>query len=637
MEHNMSNNQSRADFFKKNPSAKAWSELNYAVNQQKKVTPGTLKLQKDCFKNKTAIIIGSGVGGLTTAYELLANETGMEVTILEAQNRTGGRCLTLRTGDTLVQDKDRELINSTPGSTQVVRFERPLGDNEPYLNAGPGRIPSSHKRLLQYLKTFGVDVEVYVMDSGSNLIQTSQGFSGQAVVGRRLDHNTRGHIAEMVYKNANDLISGLNPGSTADDISSLADKLKDLMVSFGDLSPYGNYNVGVSPVGSDSNPFTSDRAGFSVLPGVASGITAEQLDLNSLLDSEFWKTNFYQSQDFLWQPTLFQPVGGMDQVQHAFAQQVAALGGTVHLNSPVQKIDWNEQDQQFEIHVSILGTDKCKVYKADYCFSNVAMPFLENILSDRLQDTDSEKGFSKSFKEGLAAVYHAQNNPNDEDGFPNRFLSCTTKVGWQAERSLWQGSAITPSRDENSGEECNDVKSSEIGVVPIFGGISRTDNQIVQIWYPSNDYHDQKGILTGCYNYSKNAYNMGELPIDERLVTARDGAKLFNNEFGQGLENGVAIAWQHMPYIKGGWAQWHLVGDGVKDNVKHFNQLMQGTGIDGSEPNFFVVGDQLSSLTGWQEGAIAAALNALSRAAYPDLEIPHLASLPDTRIMVEGV
>ena len=56
-----------------------------------------------------------------------------------------------------------------------------------------------------------------------------------------------------------------------------------------------------------------------------------------------------------------------------------------------------------------------------------------------------------------------------------------------------------------------------------------------------------------------------------------------------------------------------------------------------SDPNFFIIGDQLSSLPGWQEGAIAAALNAISRMARPDLEIPHLESLPDTRLMVEGV
>ncbi len=634
----MSTYQSRADFFRKNPTAQAWAVLDHAANQQKQVTPGSLKLKKDCFKNKTAIIIGSGVSGLTTAYELLAKQSGMKVTILEAQNRTGGRCLTLRTGDMLVQDQDRDLFNCKTGSVQVVRFDRPLGDNEPYLNAGPGRIPSGHKRLLQYLKTFGVDVEVYVMDSASNLVQISKAYDGHPIVSRRLDHNTRGYIAEMVYKNANNLISDIKPNSTKDEKFSMAKKLQDLMISFGDLGPQGNYNVGASADGRDDNNRTSDRAGFEVLPGVNSGVTAEQLDLGSLLNSEFWKTNFYQSQDFLWQPTLFQPVGGMDQVQHAFAQQVGALGGTIHLNSPVQKIDWNEEDQQFEVHVTTLGSNECKVYKADYCFSNVAMPFLEKILSDRLQNPATEKGFDKSFKNGLAAVYHAQNNPNHDDGFPNRFLACTTKVGWQAERCLWQGSSITTYHDKETGEDMIGVEKSEIGVVPIFGGISRTDNEIVQIWYPSNDYHDQKGILTGCYNYSKNAYNMGRLPIKERLDSARDGAKLFGEKFGGGLQNGVAIAWQHMPYIKGGWAQWHLVGQDTSESVKHFNQLIQGTGIDGSkEPNFFIIGDQLSSLPGWQEGAIAAALNALSRAAYPHLQIPHFASLPDTRIIVEGV
>ncbi|GGR09553.1 hypothetical protein [Kitasatospora griseola] len=38
------------------------------------------------------------------------------------------------------------------------------------------------------------------------------------------------------------------------------------------------------------------------------------------------RTRFYQPVDFLWQPTLFQPVGGMDQVQQAFAPGTAQLG-----------------------------------------------------------------------------------------------------------------------------------------------------------------------------------------------------------------------------------------------------------------------------------------------------------------------
>ena len=89
-----------------------------------------------------------------------------------------------------------------------------------------------------------------------------------------------------------------------------------------------------------------------------------------------------------------------------------------------------------------------------------------------------------------------------------------------------------------------------------------------------------------------------------------------------------------MAHIKGGWAQWVK----VVDSVRHYNHMIQGTGVDGSsEPSFFIVGDQMSSLPGWQEGAIASALNAISRLARPDRMLPFLSVLPDTKLMVEGV
>jgi len=55
------------------------------------------------------------------------------------------------------------------------------------------------------------------------------------------------------------------------------------------------------------------------------------------------------------------------------------------------------------------------------------------------------------------------------------------------------------------------------------------------------------------------------------------------------------------------------------------------------DASFFIVGDQISSLPGWQEGAIAAALHAISRIARPDVAITPLLNLPDTRLMVEGI
>lgn len=619
----MSQPQSRLEYLRHHRRARAWAALNRAVNQQMKVTRDPCMPAPNSLNGKHIVVIGSGVGGLTTAYELLSRNSDVKVTVLEARDRTGGRCMTLRTGDTLTEDRSSDL-HSRPGQPQVVRFEQPVGDSQPYLNAGPGRIPSSHKRLLDYLQRFGVAVEVYVMASESNLTQMEGGPEGDGpVVNRKLTHNTRGWIAEMVYQNAEQLLGSLghDPQDTA-----LADQLRSLMVTFGDLTTDGHYVVGVSDPGEDDNPEASDRAGYRVLPGVLPGVIADAIGLDRLLASEYWKkTRFYQPQDIVWQPTLFQPVGGMDQVQHAFAQQVAVHGGVIHLNSPVESVDYDASAGQFLVH----ARGHAAPFRADYCFCNLAIPFLEKVLSPRLQDPQSETGFSADFKLGLQAVYAAQKN-EDETA---RFLACTTKVGWQANRDLWQGKRIT-TRADAQGNSVLSVDESEVGVVPIFGGISWTDHSITQIWYPSTGYHDQKGVLTGCYNFGQNANRCGKMSVADRLEDARAGAARFGERFASGLEHGVAIAWQNMAHIKGGWAQW----DTVQDSVTHYNNLIQGTGIDGGDrPVFFIVGDQVSSLPGWQEGAVASALNAISRLVRPDLRLPHLASLPDPRMMVEGL
>jgi monoamine oxidase len=612
--------ESRREYLAHHRSARAWAALDRATNAQMKVAYDPSVIARDSLNGKHVVIIGSGVGGLTTAYELLANNSDVKVTVLEARDRTGGRCLTLRTGDTLTEDKNSDLYSS-PGNTQVVRFERPVGDSEPYLNAGPGRIPSSHKRLLDYLRRFGVAVEIYVMASESNMTQMTGGPEGdKPVVNRQLTHNTRGWIAQMVYQNAAQLL-----GSAAKD-ENRVEQLKSLMVTFGDLTPDGRYVVGTSKPGQDDTEDVSDRAGFTELPGVRPGEIAEAIGLDRLLASEYWKkTRFYQPVDFLWQPTLFQPVGGMDQVQRAFSQQVATLGGVVHLNSPVTSIDYDQSTGQFLIS----ATGHEAPFRADYCFSNLAIPFLERILSKRLQTPGEASGFSDEFKRALHAVYKAQGHKDET----KRFLACTTKVGWQADRTSWQGKPFHTHTD-SQGVSVTCCDASEVGVVPIYGGISWTEHPITQIWYPSNAYHDRKGVLTGAYNFAANAARSGRMTVEERLLEARAGAAGFGKQFAEGLDRGVAIAWQNMAHIKGGWAQWN----NVIDSVGHYNHIIQGTGVDGARnPSFFVVGDQVSSLPGWQEGAISSALNAISRLARPDLTLPYLSVLPDTKLMVEGL
>src|SRR6478609_4504389 len=76
----------------------------------------------------SVIILGAGIAGLVSAYEL--QRAGYRVTVLEARDRVGGRAWTIRGGDRIVQ---------TGRPDQLARFGKGL-----YFNAGAARIPSSH-------------------------------------------------------------------------------------------------------------------------------------------------------------------------------------------------------------------------------------------------------------------------------------------------------------------------------------------------------------------------------------------------------------------------------------------------------------------------------------------------------------
>ncbi|MFT4622509.1 MAG: monoamine oxidase [Myxococcota bacterium] len=532
-------------------------------------------------KGKSAVVVGAGVGGLCAAYELL--KAGFEVTVIEARDRIGGRCLTLRSGDVLEEDR-------WPAQQCTFKNE-PYTTGQQYLNAGPGRIPSGHTHLLKYLKEFRVDLEVYVMNTGANHTYVSDGFDGKAQTWRQLDNDTRGRLAADLYAK----VASPEPDTETA-------RLMDLLITFGALEEDGSYGG-------------SSRSGYLKAPGIEPGIIASPLELEVLLDSEFWKeTSFYQPNDYLWQSTLFQPVGGMDRVAFAFYDNVIALGGKVLTSSPVTRITRGPGGKW---RVTYTTADGEQTVRAHVCVSNAPIPLLDGVLDDSSLDP--------SFRGALKAVYDAQTAPGvpEED----RFLAPTTKVGWQAERALWQ----EPDAEENRS-------------VPIYGGISWTDAENVQIWYPSSDVHAHLGVLTGAYNFDDIAVKWGDLPPESRLRLARDAAAdIGGHAFAAGLGEGVAIAWQNIPYLKGGWSQWevldldvHADADGAQDaevpgdtrSARMYNALVHGSN------GFFIVGDQLSELHGWQEGAVISALNAVRHICVPDYRAPRFARLANSRLSV---
>ncbi len=578
-----SKENSRHALLEANPQLSGWA----AISSSRGSIAEYLKLARNqvevpfinVCQGKKAVIIGAGVAGLTSAYELLKKPTGIsQVTILEANNRVGGRNFTVRPGDEIVEEGF---------GPQVCKFDEEEGQPyKPYLNAGPGRIPSAHTHLLDYLKEFKVPLEVYVMDSRSNLTYMEGSFGNQSVPNRRLDNDTRGWIAQMLFQ-------FLEKYQYADLSADEIEQFKQLLEKFGYLKAFGD-NRG--------DYLGSDRSGYSRLPGVGPGEIEKPLELKELLASKFWErgTSFYQPQDFLWQPTLFQPVGGMDKVVDAFKSQVERLRGNIQLGAVVTKIEYIANTGKYQIEYQQNGREH--IIEADYCFSNMPIPLLKGVLDDQ--------HFHQPFKNALHAVYKAQYGGSAEEGYKAKFLADTTKVGWQAKRDFWQ-KAHSP---------CD---------IPIYGGISWSSDEIVQMWYPSDNYHAELGVLTGAYNFQSVAFNWGQKDPSQRLAIAKAGAKnLGGGAFADGLQHGLAIAWQNIPHQKGGWANWKALGE---KETHHYNNLIQGN------QNFYIIGDQLSALPGWQEGAIVSAINAVNRVTDQTYVVPKLDILPDTRLMVEAL
>ena len=103
-------------------------------------------LNADFGRGKSVVILGAGIAGLVSAYELC--KAGFECTILEARSRPGGRNWTVRNGT---------KVEFVDGTTQNCSWSE-----DGYLNAGPARIPSIHTNLLGYCQELGVPLEVEV-------------------------------------------------------------------------------------------------------------------------------------------------------------------------------------------------------------------------------------------------------------------------------------------------------------------------------------------------------------------------------------------------------------------------------------------------------------------------------------------
>lgn len=513
------------------------------------VFPGPPRLPVGYGAGKSVVILGGGIGGLTAAYEL--RKVDYQVTIVEAFSKLGGRSKTLRRGDQII-----EQSNLHGRTVQTCNFDEGL-----YLNAGPGRLPYHHRRVLHYCSAeeLNVPLEIYVMNTSANLFQTQAAFGGEAHTYQRVAHDTQGHIAELLAK-------AITRGNLDFELSEEdQSNMLDLLRRYGPLGQ-----------GDCSNDIAYCRTGCRrPLTVYQDCLPNAKLRLSDLLDSRFWDHNFYQPNEYEWQPTLFQPAGGMDKIVQGFQSKLEDMGVTILLDSPVSDIQIRADDVRVEYSGGMLT--------ADTCISNIPLPVLKGIPAN----------FSSDFRSAVNTVRFAP----------------TCKVGWQANERFWEAEEI-------------------------YGGISWIDHPIVQIWYPSNDYFSQKGTLTGAYNFSNTAFTMGAMSLSERLRVAREGGIRLHSKFlNYGVvpeDKGLSVAWYNVPYQKGGWAYYE---PGNPEDDQAYSRLLSP---DGSG-RFYVVGDQVSSLPGWQEGAMMSAQHVVEQMGeLRSKKVRRDVRAPDSKALTEG-
>jgi monoamine oxidase len=537
---------------------------------------GPPELPQGSGKDKTVVILGAGIGGLTAAYEL--TRANYSCQIIELTERAGGRNHTARRG-TVIKE-----VNPTSGVTteQVCNFDDGL-----YLNLGPGRLPYHHRRALHYCRELDVALEVYVMETMANLFQSDKAFGGQAQIKRQIAYDMQGYISEMLAKAVNQ--NALNATLTLED----RNRLLCLLQTFGDLGENDrcgtcgktrcetcnkNCQACVACAKQCVTCFqysgsTRDGCEITVYDACEPGT---KLGLKDLLRSEFWHHRFYQSFEYEWQPTLFQPVGGMDKIVDGFTRKIGSL---IQYETKVLDIKIGDND----VTVVVERRGKRRNIKADYCISNIPLPLLKNIPNNFADDFDK-------------AVDRCKYDP-------------TCKLGWQANQRFWESDKWQ-----------------------IYGGISYTDDPITQMWYPSYDYFTRNGTLTGVYNYDDDARAFGNMSLSDRIKMARKGAIKFHPEFADTRlvpsDTAISIAWQNIPNEGGGWANWDPTSEA--DGIAYTRLLSP-------DRTFYVTGDQVSQLPGWQEGAMMSAQHVVEQiGGVRALRGPRVIRAPNTRRLIHG-
>lgn len=463
---------------------------------------------------KSVLILGAGLAGMTAAYEL--GLRGYKCQILEARSFAGGRCQSSRAGF---------KTTTVDGETRTCDF-----DKGQYFNHGPWRIPAFHHAVFHYVRKFGIPMEIMVQENDLGYVQFNNAkgpLAGRRVRLRELKADMQGYTAELLAKLTDQ--GALDKELTGQDKERLVDYLvRQGFLDARDLKYKGTIHRGL--------------ARFDPMALAGPNTASEALAFQDILQSGL--ANAFQGLTTIDHPsTMYQAVGGMDQIARAFTREV---GKAITYNAEV--LELRQNDSGVSVPYRNTATGAVKVAKADYCISTIPLGILSKLETD----------LSDACKEAIRT--------------PGKMT--VGKLALQMNRRFWE-------EDDN-----------------IYGGSSTLGIPGHTIVYPSYGYFGKKGVVMSAYPIGAPAIAFGEMSLAEQTEQALERSELIHpGQFRKHYDGkAFSIAWQRTRYSEGGWTTWSPA-----DRQKHLPVLREPQG------RVYFAGDYISGLAGWQVGAIESA------------------------------
>jgi monoamine oxidase len=287
----------------------------------------------------------------------------------------------------------------------------------------------------------------------------------------------------------------------------------------------------------------SDRAGLVSGGFLDHGVQKEMVEFRELLKSRYISSALNANEGETG-PILFQPVGGMDKIIEGFVRK---LSDRIYYNAIVTSVQIGTKN----IAISYEYKGLHNSLQVDYCLNCIPSHLMAGI----------PHNFPVAYTKALNYIRRGE----------------AYKSAFQTKTRFWE-------KDD------------------IYGGITWVNAPIQQIWYPVHGMHKQKGVILSAYDFG-GGMHFTQLSHAERIEAAIKQGEKVHPEYREQVEKGITVAWHRMNHMLGCAAKWARGAGGMT----HEEEEMMETLRQPAGGRHYMIGDQVTLHSGWQESAILSA------------------------------